>query len=556
MIATVRRLLALAGTPLPRVFLPALLGALAVVFGIGLMASSGYLISRAAEHPEVLALATTIVVVRFFGLARPIARYAERVSSHDLAFRVLATVRVRTYRRIEPLAPAQLRSDRQGDLLARVVGDVDALQDLHLRGLGPPLVAVAAGTVAVGAAWAILPAAALVLAIGLLVGGVAVPALAGALGPARGPARGRGARRSSRPSSSSSWRPRRSWSVYGREEEQVERLRRSDATLVRLARRAAIADGAADGLGLVVTGLTVTGVLALAVAAHADGQLDRVLVATLGLLALASFEAVQPLATAARELERTLAAGRRVLELTDREPAIVDPPEPLPAPVAPVRRGARGRARPLRPRAGAGARRLLAAPGAGAPGGPARPERRRQEHRRQPAPALPRPRGRPRHARRPRRSRVPPARRPRGRRRGGPGRPPVLDQHPRQPAPRAPGGVAAGAGGGAAPGAPRRLARHAAATASTPRVGERGGELSGGQRQRLVVARALLADAPVLVLDEPTAHLDAATATALMDDVMDAAGDRTVLLVTHRPEGLEHVDEVVVLEAPGAGSRS
>ncbi len=86
------------------------------------------------------------------------------------------------------------------------------------------------------------------------------------------------------------------------------------------------------------------------------------------------------------------------------------------------------------------------------------------------------------------------------------------------------------------------------------RVGERGGELSGGQRQRLVVARALLADAPVLVLDEPTAHLDAATASALMDDVMDAAGDRTVLLVTHRPEGLEHVDEVVVLEAPVAGA--
>jgi ABC-type multidrug transport system fused ATPase/permease subunit len=86
------------------------------------------------------------------------------------------------------------------------------------------------------------------------------------------------------------------------------------------------------------------------------------------------------------------------------------------------------------------------------------------------------------------------------------------------------------------------------------RVGERGGELSGGQRQRLVVARALLADAPVLVLDEPTAHLDAATASALMDDVMDAAGDRTVLLVTHRPEGLEHVDEVVTLEAPVAGA--
>ena len=80
-------------------------------------------------------------------------------------------------------------------------------------------------------------------------------------------------------------------------------------------------------------------------------------------------------------------------------------------------------------------------------------------------------------------------------------------------------------------------------------VGEEGRELSGGQRQRLVVARALLADAPVLVLDEPTAHLDPGTAAALIDDVLEAAGDATVLLITHRPEGLERMDEVVTLAA-------
>jgi ABC-type transport system involved in cytochrome bd biosynthesis fused ATPase/permease subunit len=80
-------------------------------------------------------------------------------------------------------------------------------------------------------------------------------------------------------------------------------------------------------------------------------------------------------------------------------------------------------------------------------------------------------------------------------------------------------------------------------------VGEDGGRLSGGERQRLVLARALLADAPVLVLDEPTAHLDADTAEALMEDVLDAAEGRTVLLVTHRPEGLGRMDEVVTLDA-------
>src|SRR5262249_7212474 len=78
-------------------------------------------------------------------------------------------------------------------------------------------------------------------------------------------------------------------------------------------------------------------------------------------------------------------------------------------------------------------------------------------------------------------------------------------------------------------------------------VGELGRELSGGQRQRLVLARALLADARVLVLDEPTAHLDPSTATALIRDVFTAAGERTVLLITHRSEGLDLVDRAITL---------
>jgi ABC-type multidrug transport system fused ATPase/permease subunit len=88
-------------------------------------------------------------------------------------------------------------------------------------------------------------------------------------------------------------------------------------------------------------------------------------------------------------------------------------------------------------------------------------------------------------------------------------------------------------------------------------VGEAGGELSGGQRQRIVLARALLAGAPVLVLDEPTAHLDPRTAAELMRDVFAAAEARTVLLITHRSEGLHLVDRVVTLgEAAAAGVSS
>ena len=107
------------------------------------MATAGYLISRAAEQPAILSLTAAIVAVRFFGLARPLARYLERLASHDLALRALGRVRTRVYERIEPLAPAQLEGYAEGDLLSRMVADVDALQNLHLRGVGPPLVALA-----------------------------------------------------------------------------------------------------------------------------------------------------------------------------------------------------------------------------------------------------------------------------------------------------------------------------------------------------------------------------------------------------------------------------
>src|SRR5262249_17668250 len=99
--------------------------------------------------------------------------------------------------------------------------------------------------------------------------------------------------------------------------------------------RGGLADGAGDGLRLLVTGVTVAGVLAVGVSAHAAGQLDRVLIALLALLALASFEAVQPLAQSARELAETLAAGERVLDLTEREPGISDPARPAPFPAEP-----------------------------------------------------------------------------------------------------------------------------------------------------------------------------------------------------------------------------
>jgi thiol reductant ABC exporter CydC subunit len=543
--STRRRLLALAGAPPERVALSVGLGAATVLCGVGLMATAGYLISRAAERPAVLSLTIAIVFVRFFGLARPLARYFERLGSHDLALRVLGRSRVRVYERVEPLAPAQLEGYRRGDLLSRMVADVDSLQNLHLRGVGPPLVALASGTVSVAVTAAFLPVAAIVLAAGLIVGGVAVPAVAGRIGRRAG-----GLEAAVRGELSAELvetvRGAAELAVYGAEDERLGGLHAADRALVRLAQRAAFADGAGDGLRLVVTGVTVAGVLAVAVSDHTAGHLDRVLIAMLALLALAAFEAVQPLSQAARELHETLAAGERLLEVTDRESAILDPADPaqLPAgPFAVALEGVSARYAPGEPlvldcvdlRLGPGCRVALVGPsGAGKTtvvnllvrfldpesgrvtlGGRDLREYRQDDVRRAIAVA-----GQDAHL-------FTTTIRENVRL----GRKDATDLEVEDAL---------------------RRARILDWVQGLPDgletlVGEEGRELSGGQRQRLVVARALLSDAPVLVLDEPTAHLDPPTAERLIDDVLDAAGDRSVLLITHRAEGIERMDAVFTL---------
>jgi thiol reductant ABC exporter CydC subunit len=548
MSATLPALLRLAHAPRGRLVLGAVLGALTVLFGVGLMATAGYLISRAAERPAVLSLMVAIVAVRFFGLGRPVVRYLERLASHDAALRVLGRVRTQFYERIEPLAPAQLDCYREGDLLSRMVADVDALQNLYLRGLGPALVAVLAGAVSVGAAAAFLPAAALVLAVGLLVGGVAVPGLSGGLsrpaGRRQAAARGR---LSAELVQLVGGAPE--IVAFGAEPQLLADVHAADRTLVGLARRDALATGAADGLGLIVSGLTVAGVLELAVGASADGRLDRVLIALLALLALASFEAVTPLAAAARDLSSTLAAGRRILELTNDKAVVRDPKEPAPAPRWPfavaledVRATYRSQRMPaldgVSLRLDPGERVALVGPsGAGKTtvlnlllrfldpetGRVTIADRDAREYRQQDI-----------------RCSIAVA---------------GQESHLFTASIRDNVGLACpGASDGEIEQALRR-ARIWDWISGLPDgldtlVGEQGRELSGGQRQRIVLARALLAGAPVLVLDEPTAHLDPHTAGELIADVLSAAREQSVLLITHRTEGLELVDRVVSLAPP------
>ena len=136
---------------------------------------SGFLLARASEHPSIVAISVAVVAVRAFSVGRGVSRYVERLASHDVAFRVLADVRVAIYRRLERLAPAGLAAFRSGDLLARLISDVDATQDLFIRGIGPPLVAALVGAGAVTACLLILAPGGAVLALGLLTAGRRCP---------------------------------------------------------------------------------------------------------------------------------------------------------------------------------------------------------------------------------------------------------------------------------------------------------------------------------------------------------------------------------------------
>jgi thiol reductant ABC exporter CydC subunit len=541
------RLVDLSGVSRPRLAVVVALGAVATSLGIALIATSGYLISRAAQRPPVLALTVTIVIVRFLGLTRPLARYIDRLVSHDLALRSLSTIRSRFFARIEPLAPGQLDGFRRGDLVARMVGDVDRLDGLYVRGLCPPLSGLAVAVLCVVAAAVMLPAAGAILAAGLAIAGLAVPALAARW--SREPSHRLAAARAQLSSQLVELlRAAPEIVAFGAAGSRAETVAELDRELAALTRRDAVRAGLADALVMLAAGLTTAAVLAAAVQARASESLDPVLVATVTLLALAAFEAVTPIPRAARELAVITAAGRRVLDLTARRPVITDPGAPLPSPprdatieLAGVTARYPGSPLPVLEqvdlRLGPGGRVALVGPsGSGKTtvtnvllrflepeqgallfdGNDAR------DHRQSDVRAMFSLAGQGAHLFN---STI--------RQNLLLARPDATDDELRDVLARA---------------------RLAAWVDGLPDgidtlVGEEGRRLSGGQRQRLVLARALLRDAPVLVLDEPTAHLDAATAEALMADVFAAAGDAAVLLITHRSEGLDAVDQVVALDA-------
>ena len=569
------RLLAFLAPSWPWVALSILLGFLTVASSIGLLATSAWIIAMAALRPSVAVLQVAIVGVRFFGISRGLLRYAERLVSHQVTFRVLAQIRTWFYAAIEPLAPARLAGRHSGDLLSRIVADIGTLEHFFIRAVAPPAIAlltIALTAVILGSydGRLIWPAVSFLLFTGFL-----APWFTLAL--ARRPGRRLAEQRAALNARLvDSIQGAADLIAFRAADRMVAALRGQSDALGRTQIQLAGLSGFSAALGILCTWLAVIAVLATAIPLATAGRLAGVDLAVLALATGASFEAVLPLPLAAQYLANSLAAGRRLFELADggmqtsgdgvagkrtvaSSPAgkkaessgtLVKAPAPGALPYAAGSRPPAVHFRdvvlryaPDRPPALAGVTFDVPAGSTVAVVGPS-----------------------------------------------GAGKTSLINALLRfwdyeageitidgreiraldEEAVRGLCGVVAHD--------PHlfnmtvrdnlRLARpeatqeeiEAAARAagihdfiaSLPQgydtwIGEGGARLSGGQRQKLALARAVLKGAPLLILDEPTAHLDAQTEGEVAAGLERIKPGRTTIVITHRPLFAETADQVVVI---------
>ncbi|MGH3243948.1 MAG: thiol reductant ABC exporter subunit CydC [Spirillospora sp.] len=547
------RLLAFARPARWRLGLAVLFGVLALCSGVGLMATSAWLISRAAQHPPVLMLMVAIVAVRAFGLGRGVFRYVERLVGHDATFRILADLRARVYERLERLAPGRLPAFRSGDLLNRLVADVDAVQDLFLRVLLPCTIAAVVGGASVGLAWALLPSAGAVLLFALLLAGVVAPWLSSAMAR-RAEHRTTDLRADLTTHVVDTLQGAPELIAYGAAPAHLAKAAALDRDFTHASARSATTTGVGAAISTLAGGLAVWGSLAVGVPAVRSGKLDGVLLAVVVLLPLAAFEVVAGLPVAAQYLERVRRSATRVFAVLDSAEPVNDPVAPTPFPTPPYTltvQNLRAQWTPTAPYALDGISLDLPPGHRCAIVGPS-----------------------------------------------GSGKTTLTAVLLRFLEPTSGRTTLNGVDLGALPaddvrrviglcaqdahlfdstiGENVRLARPTATDAELrdalrrarlltwidalpqgldTRVGEHGARVSGGQRQRIALARALLADFPILLLDEPAEHLDLATADALTTDLLTATEGRTTLLVTHRLTGLDAVDEIIVLDGGRVADR-
>ncbi|MCI0520715.1 MAG: thiol reductant ABC exporter subunit CydD [Chloroflexi bacterium] len=531
-----------------RVALSVLLSSFTIGAGVALMGTSAWLISTAAVSTSIADLGVSIVGTRFFGISRAVFRYLERLVSHDVTFRLLAQLRVWFYQKLEPLAPARLMDFRAGDLLARIISDVESLENFYVRVVAPPLTAIVVGTftaVFLASSYALLAPIFLIFYLSL---GLLLPILA---------------QTASRKSAQQTISLRADLHTrlvdgiqgmadliaYGRAGDRLKQIAASGDDYGTAQRLMARVTGIHSALGTLLSNMGMWAVLVFTIPQISNGNLPGPMLASLTLLTLASLEAVIPLPFAAQMWNASREAAKRLFDVADTEPVVNDrlfvtgdPPQirnyelritnlsfTYPSQSIPALRDLTFTLRPLTSIA------IVGPSGAGKStiaylllrfwdyesgeitlGG-------------EPLKALK--------------------------------QDDVRDRC-----------------GFVSPNTyffntsvfenlrfARKMVTHEEVEAACKRaqihefimglqygydtfIGEQGLRLSGGERQRLAIARALIKDAPILILDEPTANLDPLTEKQVLETLFEAMKGKTSLLITHRLIGMEKVNEILVMD--------
>jgi ATP-binding cassette subfamily C protein CydC len=513
--------------------------------GVGLMAMSAYLISKSALVTSVAELGLTITAVRAFAISRAALRYVERLVTHTVTFRILARLRVWFYALIEPLAPARLQQYRSGDLLTRIVSDVETLESFYVRVVVPPAAAALVTALACLTLGTFDVRLGTVLLGFLVLTGVVLPLITQWL--SRAPATDYVATRAAMNAALVDQIQGMADLVsFGQEARHQAGILVLGRQLNRMQERMAVIRGTSNALAALLASLAGLTVLELAIPLVTAGRIGGIYLALLPLTAIASFEAVQPLSAAWQNLEATQAAASRLFDLIDASPAVPESPGMSPrsenyslevrdlcfayAPgEAPVLDGvsfrvpAAGRVVIVGP-SGAGKSTLVSlllrfwdySAGSIRLGGHELREYRPDDVRAMITVV-------------------------------------AQDTYLFNGSVRDNLLLAAPDASDAEIVAATREAQLHEFIQQLPdgydtRIGENGLLLSGGERQRLAIARAMLKDAPILILDEATAHLDAETERQIVGALRRLMEGRTTVIIAHRPLGIGPADQLLVLD--------